>query len=353
MTSTLCVSNPTQIVANTEGALYVAGASQLGDDTTGSDLKISGSGGYNIYFDSAANKWTQNVANTEWAGNFHFGNGGLGNQYDMTLYGVTGNVFWDGSSTQLTVNGGLNANGITEVGQSGAGFNVTINGSNGARGLYWNSATDVLTANVAGTDGFIVHGSLVTGQDTVEANVTFHSSSTNENLFFNGTDRELSYTSTSTEGATFTSNVHLGAADSTSDGLHMYGPGLMRVQGTPVGIGDSNINFAYASGGNVLEDTIVMQNASAPPSITQVQAVTNHTQAYLFGAVRSGTASIFAMDSNGVEVRLASHEDGKWMHHERIPQEDGTVLNRKINMHKLAVEIEKLTGESIITEWTE
>lgn len=352
-TSTLEVANPTQIVANSSGALYVDGASQLGCEATGSDLKVIGSGGYNIYFDSAANKWTQNVANTEWAGDFHFGNGGLGNQYDMTLYGAGGNTFWDGSATQMTINGGLNANGITEVGQSGAGFNVTINGSNGARGLYWNSATDVMTANVAGTDGFIVHGSLVTGQDTVEANVTFHSSSTNENLFFNGTDRELSYTSTSTEGATFTSNVHLGAADSTSDGLHMYGPGLMRVQTTPVGIGDSNINFAYATGGNTLEDTVVMQNASAPPSITQVQAVPNHTQAYLYGKVDSGSCSVWAMDSNGVEVRQASHEDGEWVHYERVPQADGKVLNRKINMLKLARALEQVTGESLVTEWTE
>jgi len=352
--STLEVANPTQIVANTTGALYVSGASQLGDDTSGSDLKISGSGGFNIYFDSAANKWTQNVANTEFAGDIHVGNGGLGNQYDVTFYGAGGNTFWDGSATQMTVNGGLNANGILEVGQAGAGFNTTINGSNGARGLFWNSATDVLTANVAGADGMIIHGSLATGQDTVEANVHFHTSGTGEHLFWNGTDKEMSVTLNSTEGATFTSNVHLGATDSTSDGLHMYGPGLMRVQTTPVGIGDSNINFAYATGGAVLEDTMVFQNASAPPSAAAVTGTVNHTQAYLYGKVTSGSASIFAMDSNGVEVRLASHDkDGKWVHHERIPQADGSVLNRKINMHELAVQIEKLTGETIITEWTE
>ena len=352
-TSTLEVANPTQIVANSSGALYVDGASQLGCEATGSDLKVIGSGGYNIYFDSAANKWTQNVANTEWAGDFHFGNGGLGNQYDMTLYGVSGNVFWDGSATQMAVNGGFNANGIVEVGQAGAGFNTTINGSNGARGLFWNSATDVLTANVAGTDGMIVHGSLVTGQDTVEANVTFHTAGTGEALTFNGTDKEMTIKLNSTEGVTMDCNVHLGSTDSTSNGLHMYRPNLMRVQGTPIGIGDSNINFAYASGSALLEDTMVFQVASAPPSIAAVTGTTNHTQAYLYGKADSGSCSVWVMDSNGVEVRQASHEDGEWVHYERVPQADGKVLNRKINMLKLARALEQVTGEDLVTEWTE
>ena len=99
MTSTLEVAKPAQIVANTTGALFVDGATQLGNDTSGSDLKIVGSSSKSIYFDSATNGLNANITSTTWYGDWAFGDGAT--QNDVTFSGVTGNMVWDASGMGL------------------------------------------------------------------------------------------------------------------------------------------------------------------------------------------------------------------------------------------------------------
>ena len=353
-TTTQVISKPAQIVANTTGALYVQGATQLGDDTGGNDVKIMGSGAASIYFDSATNDLHANIASTTFKGNFNVGDGAF--QYDVSLHGAAGNTFWDGSQTKLTVNGATNANGLFEVGQLGAGFNATINGSNGARGLFWNATNDTMTANVADSDGFTVHGSSSVGADGVAANATWYSATAGESLHFNGTDREMTYKSTSTEGFIIDANCSIGASDSADSGLHVYGPNKVRFDTVPVIVGNSSVVTALSGSSGELNGTLIFQTrtvGTGNPDATLVAAATQHTQAYIHARQDGGVAELFVMDSNGVETRISSHthdDEHDYEIHDRVAVEGG-IRHRKINMIKLARALEKVTGETLIEEY--
>ena len=165
MTSTLMAAKPAQIVANTTGAMYVQGATQLGDDTTGSDLKIQGSSSKSIYFDSATNGLNGNITSTNWFGEWTFGDGAT--QNDITFSGVSGNMVWDASASTLINQNDTSMLGGLYLGTAGGTANPVIQawGSTGAKGIFWNGATDALVANVADSNGFQLHGSFTIGAD--------------------------------------------------------------------------------------------------------------------------------------------------------------------------------------------
>ena len=156
MTSTLEVAKPAQLIANTSGALFVDGATQLGNDTTGSDVKIVGSGSKSIYFDSATNGLNADITDTTWMGTWAFGTGASSS--DVTFNGTTGNMVWDASASKLINQNETSQLGMLEMGTSGGTSNPLLRvwGSTGAKGLFVNGTNDTVVANVADANGFTI-----------------------------------------------------------------------------------------------------------------------------------------------------------------------------------------------------
>jgi len=361
-TSTLLAAKPAQLVANTTGALYVQGATQLGDDTTGSDVKIMGSSSKSIYFDSATNGLNSNITSTTWFGDWTFGDGTTSN--DITFSGVSGNMVWDASASTLINQNDTSLLGNLDLGTAGGTANpvITAYGSTGAKGLFWNGASDLLVANVADTNGFTLHGSMTIGADgTSGANVTWFTDTAGESLSFDGDLREMTFTATSQDGFIMHSNTTIGAAASGGAGFHHYGPGKFRFDAVPVIVGNSSVVTSSLSNGGAgdLKGAMILQqitSGSGLPDGTTIGAATGlQTQAYIYAKLDGGQSAIHVMDSAGTETKISAHTDDEhkdYEIHDSTPMAGG-VRHRKINIVKLAKALEAVTGESLIQEWYE
>ena len=364
MTSTLEVAKPTQIVANTSGALFVDGATQLGNDTSGSDLLIKGSSGASIYWDSATNGMRANVISTTWFGDWTFGDGSTHN--DVVFSGTTGNMQWDASASKLINQNETSMLGMLEMGSSGGTSNpdVRVWGSTGAKGVFVSGTNDTVVANVADADGFTIHGSLVIGADgTSGANVNWYTDTAGESLSFDGDLREMKFTSTSQEGFVVNSNTTIGASTSGGAGFHHFGPGKFRFDAVPVIVGNSSVVTAGLAGGQGASATdatglMILQqitSGSGLPNPTNVTNASVDTQAYVYCKQVGGEASIHVMDSAGNETKISSHTTDGEADYEIADASpiNGQIRHRRINMIKLARALEKVTGEELIQEWYE
>lgn len=360
MTSTLEVAKPAQIVANTTGALFVDGATQLGNDTSGSDLKIVGSSSKSIYFDSATNGLNADITSTSWYGDWTFGDGAT--QNDVTFSGVTGNMVWDASASTLINQNETSMLGALTLGTSGgtSNPNITAYGSTGAKGIFWNGATDALVANVADANGFQLHGSFTIGADgTSGANVNWYTDTAGESLSFDGDLRELKYTSTSQDGVVLHSNTTIGASVSGGAGFHHYGPGKFRFDAVPLIVGNSSVvTSALSSSGADVRGSLVMQqitSGSGLPDGATIATAAIHSQAYVYSRQDGGVCAIHVMDSNGTETKISSHTNDAEQDYEIADSAtiNGQRRHRRINVVKLAQAIEKLTGEKVMEEWVE
>lgn len=359
-TSSLTVAKPAQIIANTTGALYVQGASQLGDDTTGSDVKISGSSSKSIYFDSATNGLNANITDTAWFGTWAFGDGSTSS--DVTFNGTTGNMVWDASASKLINQNETSMLGMLELGASGGTSNplMRVWGSTGAKGLFVNGTTDTVVANVADANGFTINGSFVIGADgTSGANVSWFTDTAGESLTFDGDLREMTFTATSQDGFIMNSNTTIGAAASGGAGFHHYGPGKFRFDAVPVIVGNSSVVTSALSNGGAgdIKGAMVLQQVSSgsglPDSAVIAAATGLQTQAYLYSRLDGGQSAIHVMDSAGTETKISSHTDDDQHDYEIA---DSAIINgrkrhRRINMIKLAKALEEVTGEKLLEEW--
>jgi len=362
MTSTLMAAKPAQIVANTTGAMYVQGATQLGDDTTGSDLKIQGSSSKSIYFDSATNGLNGNITSTNWFGEWTFGDGAT--QNDITFSGVSGNMVWDASASTLINQNDTSMLGGLYLGTAGGTANPVIQawGSTGAKGIFWNGATDALVANVADSNGFQLHGSFTIGADgTSGANVSWFTDTAGESLTFDGDLREMKYTSTSQDGFIMASNTSIGASVSGGVGFHHYGPGKFRFDAVPVIVGNSSVVSSSLSNGGAsdIKGAVILQQITSgsglPDGTTVGSASGLQTQAYMYAKLDGGDSAVHVMDSAGNETKISAHTDDAardYEIHDLCPV-GGKLRHRKINIVKLAEALEAVTGEKLIQEWFE
>ena len=362
-TSTLLAAKPAQIVANTTGAMYVQGATQLGDDTTGSDLKVSGASGNSIYFDSATNGLTASIVDTTWMGTWAFGSGASSS--DITFNGTSGNMVWDASASKLINQNETSMLGMLEMGTSGGTSNPNLRvwGSTGAKGLFVDGTNDTVVANVADAGGFTIHGSFVIGADgTSGANVEWHTDTAGEGLTFDGDLREMKYTSTAEEGVVLNSNTTIGAGVSGGAGFHAYGPGKFRFDAVPMIVGNSSVVTTDLSGTTSAKTDaqgcmILQQIASGSglPNGTNVGTAAVTTQAYIYAKLDGGQSAIHVMDSTGTETKISSHTSDAEKDYEIADSAfvNGQMRHRRINMIKLAKALESVTGEELIEEWYE
>ena len=359
-TSTLTAAKPAQIVANTTGALYVQGATQLGDDTTGSDVKIVGSSSKSIYFDSATNGLNANIVSTTWYGDWTFGDGTT--QNDVVFSGTTGNLQWDASASTLVNQNETSMLGALTLGSAGgtSNPNITAYGSTGAKGIFWQGASDTVVANVADANGFTINGSFVIGADgTSGANVSWHTDTTGEMLTFDGDARELNVTLTSEAGAIFHSNTTIGAAVSGGAGFHHYGPGKFRFDAVPLIVGNSSVVTSSLSNGGAgdIKGAIVLQQISSgsglPDGAVIGGATGLQTQAYLYARLDGGDSAVHVMDATGTETKISSHTNDDEKDYEIADSAiiSGKKRHRRINMIKLARALEEVTGEKLLEEW--
>ena len=360
MTSTLEVAKPAQLIANTSGALFVDGATQLGNDTTGSDVKIVGSGSKSIYFDSATNGLNADITDTTWMGTWAFGTGASSS--DVTFNGTTGNMVWDASASKLINQNETSQLGMLEMGTSGGTSNPLLRvwGSTGAKGLFVNGTNDTVVANVADANGFTINGSFVIGADgTSGANVSWFTDTAGESLTFDGDLREMTFTATSQDGFIMNSNTTIGAAASGGVGFHHYGPGKFRFDAVPVIVGNSSVVTSALSNGGAgdIKGAMVFQQVSSgsglPDSAVIAAATGLQTQAYLYSRLDGGQSAIHVMDSAGTETKISSHTDDDQHDYEIA---DSAIINgrkrhRRINMIKLAKALEEVTGEKLLEEW--
>ena len=360
MTSTLEVAKPAQLIANTSGALFVDGATQLGNDTTGSDVKIVGSGSKSIYFDSATNGLNADITDTTWMGTWAFGTGASSS--DVTFNGTTGNMVWDASASKLINQNETSQLGMLEMGTSGGTSNPLLRvwGSTGAKGLFVNGTNDTVVANVADANGFTINGSFVIGADgTSGANVSWFTDTAGESLTFDGDLREMTFTATSQDGFIMNSNTTIGAAASGGAGFHHYGPGKFRFDAVPVIVGNSSVVTSALSNGGAgdIKGAMVLQQVSSgsglPDSAVIAAATGLQTQAYLYSRLDGGQSAIHVMDSAGTETKISSHTDDDQHDYEIA---DSAIINgrkrhRRINMIKLAKALEEVTGEKLLEEW--
>ena len=360
MTSTLEVAKPAQLIANTSGALFVDGATQLGNDTTGSDVKIVGSGSKSIYFDSATNGLNADITDTTWMGTWAFGTGASSS--DVTFNGTTGNMVWDASASKLINQNETSQLGMLEMGTSGGTSNPLLRvwGSTGAKGLFVNGTNDTVVANVADANGFTINGSFVIGADgTSGANVSWFTDTAGESLTFDGDLREMTFTATSQDGFIMNSNTTIGAAASGGAGFHHYGPGKFRFDAVPVIVGNSSVVTSALSNGGAgdIKGAMVFQQVSSgsglPDSAVIAAATGLQTQAYLYSRLDGGQSAIHVMDSAGTETKISSHTDDDQHDYEIA---DSAIINgrkrhRRINMIKLAKALEEVTGEKLLEEW--
>ena len=360
MTSTLEVAKPAQLIANTSGALFVDGATQLGNDTTGSDVKIVGSGSKSIYFDSATNGLNADITDTTWMGTWAFGTGASSS--DVTFNGTTGNMVWDASASKLINQNETSQLGMLEMGTSGGTSNPLLRvwGSTGAKGLFVNGTNDTVVANVADANGFTINGSFVIGADgTSGANVSWFTDTAGESLTFDGDLREMTFTATSQDGFIMNSNTTIGAAASGGVGFHHYGPGKFRFDAVPVIVGNSSVVTSALSNGGAgdIKGAMVFQQVSSgsglPDSAVIAAATGLQTQAYLYSRLDGGQSAIHVMDSAGTETKISSHTDDDQHDYEIADSAwvNGRKRHRRINMIKLAKALEEVTGEKLLEEW--
>ena len=360
MTSTLEVAKPAQLIANTSGALFVDGATQLGNDTTGSDVKIVGSGSKSIYFDSATNGLNADITDTTWMGTWAFGTGASSS--DVTFNGTTGNMVWDASASKLINQNETSQLGMLEMGTSGGTSNPLLRvwGSTGAKGLFVNGTNDTVVANVADANGFTINGSFVIGADgTSGANVSWFTDTAGESLTFDGDLREMTFTATSQDGFIMHSNTTIGAAASGGAGFHHYGPGKFRFDAVPVIVGNSSVVTSALSNGGAgdIKGAMVFQQVSSgsglPDSAVIAAATGLQTQAYLYSRLDGGQSAIHVMDSAGTETKISSHTDDDQHDYEIADSAwvNGRKRHRRINMIKLAKALEEVTGEKLLEEW--
>ena len=360
MTSTLEVAKPAQLIANTSGALFVDGATQLGNDTTGSDVKIVGSGSKSIYFDSATNGLNADITDTTWMGTWAFGTGASSS--DVTFNGTTGNMVWDASASKLINQNETSQLGMLEMGTSGGTSNPLLRvwGSTGAKGLFVNGTNDTVVANVADANGFTINGSFVIGADgTSGANVSWFTDTAGESLTFDGDLREMTFTATSQDGFIMNSNTTIGAAASGGAGFHHYGPGKFRFDAVPVIVGNSSVVTSALSNGGAgdIKGAMVFQQVSSgsglPDSAVIAAATGLQTQAYLYSRLDGGQSAIHVMDSAGTETKISSHTDDDQHDYEIADSAwvNGRKRHRRINMIKLAKALEEVTGEKLLEEW--
>ena len=363
MTSTLEVAKPAQIVANTSGALFVDGATQLGNDTTGSDVKVVGSSSNSIYFDSATNGLTASIVDTTWMGTWAFGSGASSS--DVTFNGTSGNMVWDASASKLINQNETSMLGMLEMGTAGGTSNPNLRvwGSTGAKGLFVNGTNDTVVANVADSDGFTIHGSFNIGADgTSGANVSWFTDTAGEKLTFDGDLREMKYTSTAEEGLVVHANTTIGAAVSGGAGFHAYGPGKFRFDAVPMIVGNSSVVTTDLSGTTSAktdaQGLIIMQqiaSGSGLPNGTNVGTAAVTTQAYIYAKLDGGQSAIHVMDAQGNETKISSHTTDEQKDFEIADSVNvnGQRRHRRINMIKLARALESVTGEKLIEEWYE
>mgnify|MGYP003135802065 CR=1 FL=1 len=360
MTSTLEVAKPAQLIANTTGALFVDGATQLGNDTTGSDVKIVGSSGNSIYFDSATNGLNASIVDTTWMGTWAFGTGASSS--DVTFNGTTGNMVWDASASKLINQNETSMLGMLEMGTSGGTSNPLLRvwGSTGAKGLFVNGTNDTVVANVADSDGFTINGSFVIGADgTSGANVSWFTDTAGESLTFDGDLREMTFTSTSQDGFIMNSNTTIGSAASGGAGFHHYGPGKFRFDAVPLIVGNSSVVTSSLSnaGANDIKGAIVLQQISSGSGLPDGTVIGNatglQTQAYLYARLDGGDAAVHVMDATGTETKISSHTNDDQKDYEIADSAiiGGKKRHRRINMIKLAKALEEVTGEKLLEEW--
>ena len=360
MTSSLEVAKPAQLIANTSGALFVDGATQLGNDTTGSDVKIVGSGSKSIYFDSATNGLNADITDTTWMGTWAFGTGASSS--DVTFNGTTGNMVWDASASKLINQNETSQLGMLEMGTSGGTSNPLLRvwGSTGAKGLFVTGTNDTVVANVADANGFTINGSFVIGADgTSGANVSWFTDTAGESLTFDGDLREMTFTATSQDGFIMNSNTTIGAAASGGVGFHHYGPGKFRFDAVPVIVGNSSVVTSALSNGGAgdIKGAMVFQQVSSgsglPDSAVIAAATGLQTQAYLYSRLDGGQSAIHVMDSAGTETKISSHTEDDQHDYEIADSAwvNGRKRHRRINMIKLAKALEEVTGEKLLEEW--
>jgi hypothetical protein len=355
-----------QVVANTTGALYVDGAVALGNDTTGSDVKIHGNAADKfVSWNSQTSLFTVNGAQQS-HGNLTVGD--LADQHDFTCHFQAGNVIMKATDSEMTVNGKLTANGIVEVGAAQLGFNTTINGAAaaGKNGLQdgmiqWISGSNKAKFVVNGTDGVEVDGAFCVGSDGNPSDAYFYSDDAGESMIWDGTNKTLTVNSAATQAVYMNANVafhspEVGAGVSARrPGFHYYRPNgnsKIRIEKSPFIIGPGGVDTGVGPASAEVDTTMILNTEGTKPDGGVVAALSNDNQAYIYAKQMSGLAQIFVMNSSGAaggggtETQISPHNsNGDWCFNE---YDGGQRRRRYINMIAVIEKLEALTGETFI-----
>ena len=364
-TGTLSVTKA-QTVANSTGALVVDGPTMLGNATTGSDVKIMGNAADKfVSWDTQNSIFTIN-ASTQSHGAFIHGD--LAAQHDATFHFQSGNVIMKATDSKMTVNGGLNANGVVEVGQEQVGFNTTIHGvaaagdSGLANGMIqWIAGTNKAKFVVNSTDGVHIDGALSVGADGEASDAYFFTGDAGESLKWDGTAKTLTLNSASTDGAHFNANVSMHTPEEGTGvsarraGFHYYRPNgnsKVRIETCPFILGPGSVDTGIASAGGEVDTTMILSTEGAKPDGSQVATLANNNQAYLYAKQLSGLAQLFVMNSSGstpggaTETQISPHNSkGEWCFNE---YDAGLKRRRYINMIEVVRALEEVSGRKLI-----